>query len=42
MNMKGLSEYETPDIEILMINTEGVLCSSATEALGENEGDWGW
>lgn len=32
-------QYQTPEIEILEINAEGVLCGS-NEFLDENEGEW--
>jgi hypothetical protein len=31
--------YVSPDIEILELQTEGVLCAS-NEKVGENEGIW--
>lgn len=31
--------YETPEIEVLEIDAEGVLCAS-NEILDENEGEW--
>ena len=37
--------YEHPEINVLEINPEGVLCASGedggTETLGENFGSWG-
>ena len=33
------NEYISPDMEILNIMSEGVLCSS-NETLEENEGEW--
>ena len=32
--------YESPSAEILDIQSEGLLCISGTESLGENEGYW--
>ena len=31
--------YESPEIQILEINTEGILCGS-NEIVNENEGYW--
>ena len=31
--------YETPDIEVLFLESQGVLCGS-NEIMGENEGKW--
>lgn len=38
INMED-KRYETPEIEVLEINAEGVLCAS-NEILDENEGEW--
>lgn len=31
--------YETPEMEIIYLEIEGILCGS-NEIIGENEGDW--
>lgn len=33
--------YITPDVTVLEIKTEGVICGSILEDLEEDEGDWG-
>lgn len=38
INMED-KRYETPEIEVLEIDAEGVLCAS-NEILDENEGEW--
>ena len=34
-------DYESPQIQIVDIQTEGLLCGSGTEDLKELDGDWG-
>ena len=41
--MKIYAVYESPEIYIIEIQGEGLLCSSteySNESLGENEGTW--
>lgn len=39
LNITMETMYVSPDIEILELQTEGVLCAS-NEKVGENEGIW--
>ena len=32
--------YESPDCEVLFVDTQKVICDSDTEHVGEDEGEW--
>ena len=32
--------YISPVCEVILVETQGVICASATETVGETEGEW--
>ena len=39
MNYGVSEEYQAPEVDVIMLNCEGVICSS-NEMLDETEGEW--
>ena len=40
-NMLIANNYESPSVVLFVLESEGVVCGSTLEKLGENEGYWG-